>query len=540
MGYPQRHRVISLRSWAILSSFLVLVLLIPGCGILGNESGMNTGDQHLRLAGSTFGISSLDPALVRDVETAFFARQVFRGLVRLDDSLQVAPELAESIEVSPDGLNYTFTIHESATFHDGSPLNAQAVVRSFNRASDPALAEGDGSGLSAATYFSDIVGIDERLDGRTDTVRGITAIGTNTVRFTLKRPSASFLSKLSGSPALIVDTLSINSDTWWHTANGSGPFRIASYEPGAMLTLESFDMYPGGRPKLNQVSIVFGTEATQPLNLYQAERIDLTHVPSWALDRVLTPSDALHDHVVSTEQLSTTFFGMNPTVAPYDDPDLRRAIVAAFDVDRMIEIALDGRAQRAHGLIPPGIGDREWRSQPIDYNLNQAREFLAQAGGLGATPVIVEPGAGISSILSAILLRDLGLTVDVVDQPWPEFASRLGDSDLPALVLTWVADYPDPENTLATLLRTGSPDNYLGYSNPVFDDLVDRAAIETDAGRREELYMEAQQLVLDDAIVLPLYHGMSYTLVQPRVRGLVITEIGILYLDDVWIEDRGN
>jgi ABC-type oligopeptide transport system substrate-binding subunit len=127
--------------------------------------------------------------------------------------------------------------------------------------------------------------------------------------------------------------------------------------------------------------------------------------------------------------------------------------------------------------------------------------------------------------------------MDVVDQPWPEFTQRLSQRDLPGFVLTWVADFPDPENVLATLLRTGSPDNYLGYSNLSFDRLVQAANAETDVQRRRELYLEAQQLAIDDAVIIPLYHEMSYTLVQPWVRGLVVTEIGILALEDVWIED---
>jgi len=102
-------------------------------------------------------------------------------------------------------------------------------------------------------------------------------------------------------------------------------------------------------------------------------------------------------------------------------------------------------------------------------------------------------------------------------------------------VLSWIADYPDPASFLTTLFHSGSPDNYTGYANPMVDALLDEAGVEADIDRRAALYLDAQQIIIDDGVLIPLYHGVSYMVVRPDVHGLEISAIGILALENVWI-----
>lgn len=520
-----------------MAAILLSVMLLMSCTTVDRIDVGPAEGQHLTLAGSAFGPSTLDPALVRDVESAFLARQIFRGLVRLDNDLLPVPDLASSIEVSDDGLVYRFVLHPGAVFHDGAPIDAEAVVASFNRASDPSLPGAGGTLPPAATYFSDIEGIDERLAGETDIISGIQALDSQTIEIRLRRPSVAFLAKLAGAPAAIVDVDQAAGGNWWQSANGSGPFRIDLYQAGESLHLVAHDDFYTGGPRLDFVTVLFGASAAQPMNLYESGQIDVTGVPSWAIDRVLSPRDPLHDQVVIRDQLSTTFVAFNPTMEPFDDLDVRRMIAYAIDRETLVEVGRDGRVALAEGMIPPGIGDAQWPAELYPFDPRAARD-LASGIDLDATPLIVhEPGGGIASIIRAVLEREVGVTLEVIDQDWPVFADRLSQAELPALILTWVADFPDPENTLTSLLRSGSPENYLGYANPEFDALVTEAAVETDDALRRQLYLDAQNIAIRDAVVIPLYHDRSYTLVQPRVRGLDITEIGILGLETVWIEE---
>ena len=132
--------------------------------------------------------------------------------------------------------------------------------------------------------------------------------------------------------------------------------------------------------------------------------------------------------------------------------------------------------------------------------------------------------------------RDLGVPLEVIDLDWPEYLEGLSARAYPAFEITWIADYPDPENFLPVLFGNGSGENHTGYNNPEVERLFAAAASERDPARRRDLYLQAQQIILNDAVIIPYYHAIDYTLVKPYVKGLPITALGVLELDNVWIE----
>jgi len=131
---------------------------------------------------------------------------------------------------------------------------------------------------------------------------------------------------------------------------------------------------------------------------------------------------------------------------------------------------------------------------------------------------------------------DLGVSVEVQELRFNDYLSELEARQFGMFTVTWIADYPDPENFLSTLFHTGSPRNYSGYSNPKVDALLDQADVEQNPTLRADLYRQAQQQILDDVAVIPLYFSTDYSLVKPSVKGLTITAMGILRLETVWIE----
>jgi oligopeptide transport system substrate-binding protein len=491
-----------------------------------------SGPQVLTMTGSALGPVTLDPALIRDAEGAFLARQVFRGLVTLTDDLEIVPELASKIEISADRLVYTFHLRDNAVFHDGTPITSASVVASLNRAADPALTDGHGESLPAAMYLIDIEGTAERLAGESDTISGVRAIDQSTLEIRLRAPTVTFLYKLAGSCSLIVDVDSIDSQEWWSEPNGSGPFVLEELNSG-MIVLRGFDNFYSGAPGLDEVRILQGSAVAQPLNLYERGQIDLTETPFYSLDRVLWPSDPLHDDLVIVQQLSSTYLLINPNHPPFDDINVRKAIAHAIDRDKFVRIGMDDKVLAASGIVPPGILGRDWPAESFDYDLDAARAFLDAAGELELSPTIY---GGLAATIKLAVERDLGLNIDVIVAEWPLFSSKLTSRSMPAFVLSWIADYPDPSNFIDSMFHSGSPDNYIGYSNPDVDNLLDQAAVEADEAARTTLYLEAQQIVVDDAVLIPLYHDVSHMLVKSHVQGLVVSPAGILSLEHVWIE----
>lgn len=496
----------------------------------------------LRIAGPVDDYPSLDPAQTRDQTTAFLIRHLFRGLVALDTNLEPVPELAERIEISADRLTYTFLLRQGVVFHDGRPISADDVVRSFARALDPATVGGDPALVTAAAALGDIDGATALVSGRATKLVGAAARDERTVVLRLVAPRATFLAKLASPTAAIVDpTDPERGAEWWRSPNGSGPFRLASWRPGEAIVLERFADYAPGPSSLSGIEIRLGAAAAQPFNLYQAGEIDIVAVPPWAVDRVRAGDERLAGTLQEVPVFSTALLGFRPDVPPTDDPHVRRALQLAFPRHLLIDVGFVGTVVLAEGVIPTGMLGRSWPVEVPPVDIEVARRELAASryGAAASVPPIrvYGAGSGAAETLRDVLAANLGLRIEVVDVEWDDFNTGLAGGDFPAVELVWGADYPDPESFLWSLFASDSPDNYLGFADPRFDALVRQAAASDDPGERAMLYDQAHQHVIDSGIVVPLYHDVERLLLAPSVKGVVVTPLGILSLDQAWLEE---
>lgn len=543
----------------LLAAGPAAVPLFPGTGILAATTTTNAdgsivieaderpdlgtprGKQELRLAGTILDPAPLDPAFARDVNSAFMTRQVFRGLTRFDANLEPAPELAQRIEISADGLTYRFTLADQARFSDGSPITADDVVFSLTRALSPETAEAAGAALAGPSYLADIAGARALISGETTTLQGARAIDERTIELTLDAPRATFLMKLASAPGAIVDQDDVlRGGEWWRNPNASGPFVVEYWAPEEELRLAGNKEYVGGEPTLNSVVFRLGPGAANPFNLYQADEIDVSPVPISAIDRVGDEGSVIRAELDVSPILATQYIAFRTDVAPMDDPEIRRAVQLAFPREKVAEIFLNGRQETAKGLIPPGTLAREWSASAPEHDLEAAREAIARSsyGSAENVPPIRIYGAGPfgSEILRDVLQDELGLTVEVLDVKWPQFNAGLAERAFPAFELQWVADFPDPETFLWALFSSASPDNYSDYDNPEFDALLAEAAATLDVDERAAIYAEAEALLLQDNVFVPVAHDVRYSLMKPWVRGLDVTPLGMLYLENVWLE----
>jgi peptide/nickel transport system substrate-binding protein/oligopeptide transport system substrate-binding protein len=500
-----------------------------------------SGTQELRLAGTILDPAPLDPAFARDVNSAFMARQVYRGLMRFDESMQPVPELAQQVEISADGLTYTFHLRDNARFADGSPITADDVVSSLTRALDPATAVGVHAPLAGPSYLADIAGADAVIRGETHKLSGARAVDDSTVELRLAEPRSTFLMKLASAPGAVVDPKDVaRGGEWWRNPNASGPFVVASWTPEEELRLAANPNYVGGEPDLKQVIFRLGPSANNPFNLYQADKIDVAQVPIDAIDYVSDPNSPLLPELDIAPMFSTEYIAFRDDVAPMDDPHIRRAIQLAFPRWKVADILLNGRMDSAHGMIPSGMLERDWSASAPAYDLQAAKAEIAKSkyGSADRVPPIRIYGAApyASEALRDVLQSDLGLKVEVLQVFWPQFNEGLGHKTFPAYELQWVADYPDPETFLWSLFDSRSPDNYSAYDNADFDKLLDQAAKTLDTDERAALYDRAEGILLADDTVLPISHDVRYTLKKPWVHGLDFTPLGLLYLETAWIE----
>ncbi|GAI11041.1 unnamed protein product, partial [marine sediment metagenome] len=223
---------------------------------------------------------TLDPAVSGEMTSHEYIMQLFGGLVRLDDSLEPAPDIAQSWQVSQDGRTYTFYLRQDVRFHDGREVKAGDFKYSWERACDP-----ETWSLTAATYLGDIVGVREVLSGEREDIGGVRVIDDYTLEVTIDAPKSYFLSKLTYPTAFVVDRADVESGgEWWHNPNGTGPFKLKQWDENQLLVLERNELYYGESAKVNLV--VFQLWGGVPMNMYETGRIDVTSIGISYIEKV--------------------------------------------------------------------------------------------------------------------------------------------------------------------------------------------------------------------------------------------------------------
>jgi ABC-type transport system substrate-binding protein len=519
----------------VLLALLISLSLLAGC--FGDNQPQATavpdrpaGNQVLRLYGDD--PTTLDPAVSQDVSSWQYLLHIYSGLVSLSDDLKVVPDLASSWTVSPDGKTYTFKLNTEAKFQDGKPVTATDVKYSLDRACDPAT-----KSPVAATYLGDIVGATDRMTGKTKEISGIVVKDDKTIDITIDSPKQYFLSKLTYSAAYVVDRKNVESGKdWYKQPNGSGPFKLKQWKKDDSLVLERNDLYYGQKPTLTQVNYYLG--GASPMTMYEKGQLDVVEVGLADIDRVTDTSSPLNKELRVTSMLSFTYIGFNTKAKPFDDPKIRQAFAQAIDREKYATVLLKGTRVKAEGILPPGLPgySKDTKGQP--FNIEAAKKLLEASTykSVDALPEITysTPGAGLANSYSEIVKKALGINLNV-EQVESQFYEDLDAGKFQIFDLSWVADYPDPQNFLDILFHSGSRGNQTNYSNPQVDALLEKARVETNADTRMQSYRQAEQIILQDTPVIPLYHNITYTLVKSKVKGLVITPMGILSLKSVQI-----
>ncbi len=479
---------------------------------------------------------TLDPHLMSDVTSSVIGGEVFGGLVTLSLDYQPVLDLAETCSISEDGLVYTFVLRENAKFHDGKPVTAQDVKWSIERAADP-----DTLSHTAETYLGDIVGVKDKLEGTVDEISGIRVVDDRTVEFTIDAPKSYFLAKLTYPTAYVVDQEQVTNDgTWLEEPNGTGPFKLGTYEIGELIVLERNENYHLGPPHIESIQMILSGGSA--MIMYENDEIHLTGVGLDDLPRLLDPSDALHPQLHrSPQDFDVLYIGLNVDQEPFDDPKVRQALNYAIDLQGIAENVLDGRVSPATGVIPPGFPSYTESLRSYHFNPDLARELMqeskyADALASGDFPRVTLTisgsfGAAIPTYLEVILeqwRQELGIEVDIQQTEWATFLQDVNDKKYQMFSLGWIADYPDPQNFLDVLLHSESQSNHTNYGNPEVDRLLEEARTERDRARRFELYNQVEQMIIDDAPwVWTWFSGEGYALIKPEVSDYFLLQMSI-------------
>ena len=525
------------RTWFALPLLIALMAVVAvACG--GSGGGQVTDrlapnqEFRLRIAGDP---STLDPQLASFAEEVSVVKQLFRGLFTFDENLNVVPAVAlevptkENGGISEDGLTYTVTLRNDATWSDGQPVTAHDFVYAFQRLFDP---EAGAQGYYF-DFYTAIAGAEDFAYGE-GSVEGVqvSALDDYTLQLQLTRQQPTLPTLLALWPAspLRRDIIEQHGVAWTEPGNliGNGPFVLVAYSPQERIVLEANASYWGDdQPTLQRLVFRIIPEDNAALIAYQNNELDMTSIP---------PADAARfegdPEQLRYAQLETFAIQYNHLAAPFDDPLVRRAFGRAIDRDAYVLAVQQGAGVSALSWLPPGMpGAQADVGQDLAFDPEAAQGLLARAGypgGDGFPTVTLTVGDIASNRLTAEFLQEqlrqnLGIDLQIETLEEGAFFDRFFEGDFQVTWLSWFADYADPENWLPQQFSTDGGFNVLGYSNSEADELFALAAAELDQAQRLALYDHAHRIIIQDQAITPVFHPERNYLVKPHVAGLITT-----------------
>ena len=535
---------------------LFFALIFFGCSLDDNQDNSTLKVFKYNEPG---GILWLDPAKMTKYEDFLVSQQLFNGLVGLDDSLQLTPSVAKSWKISEDGKTYTFYLREDVCFHPSSLLDkesiwvkAEDVAYSFNRIIDPNTA-------SPGKYIFNAV---------LDYPNGIVVVDDYTLEINLKSPQPSFIYQLClpyGSiiPSEVVDFY--KEDFSQHVI-GTGPFKLNKWKKDVKLILAKNDLYfetdlDGKKlPFIDAVSVTFINDKNQEYINFSSGKLDMiSGLDEDGKDILLTRDGNLKEefktqfYLQKQPWLNTDYIGIlvddsinRQTKNPLANQKLRNAIGYSIDRKKLVKYLRNGIGFPAeNGFIPLGMpGFEYYKIDGYQFNLQKAKSLLKDIDGLNNIRITLSATEQYKTLCEYLQnqIQQLGFTVDIAIYTSSSLRQRVANFEACFYRKSWVADFPEPVNYFQ-LFYSGNffPENgynYYRFYNNYYDSLYVEALAEQDEFARYELYKQMQQIIHDNAPVIPLFYAQTIRFYRKNIVGVGSNSMNMLALKSVKILDN--
>jgi peptide/nickel transport system substrate-binding protein len=532
------------RRFAVVSGIAAASLVLAACG--GDDD--DGGDEGEAAEGGgtlVFGASAdpiiLDGPLFSDGESARPVYQIFEGLVTTEEGgTEIIPALAESWEASDDGLAWTFTIRQDVTFHDGEPLNAEAVCFNFERWYNFA---GVLQSPAVTYYWNTVMG--GFSDGANPSLyAGCEAADEFTAVVSLTSPSSAFLSAMAmpsftiASPKALTegnaddvggteDSPSFEGTFGYENPAGTGPFKFDSWDRGSQLTLVRNDDYWGEPAQLERLIFTVipdGPARRQALEAGEIDGYDLVDPAD---------VDALEGagfQILRRPAFNVGYVGFQQNHPPFDNPQIRQAIAHAINKENLLRTNYPEGTVEATQFMPPELFGWAEDVPTYEYDPERAQELIAESGVEDLTlefwyptdvsrPYMPNPQANWELITAD--LEAVGFTVEPQTAPWnPDYLDAQSTGNTPMFLLGWTGDFGDPDNFIGTFFQDVNP-QFGNFDNAAIRDKLDEAEAETDPDRRTELYQEANRLIMEEIPGVPYVHNEPAVAFAEGVEGYV-------------------
>jgi peptide/nickel transport system substrate-binding protein len=529
----------------LLLTALTFVLVAASCGGDDDEGGGDGGTLVFATASDPV---VLDGALVSDGESLRAVLQMFEGLTALrPGTTEVVPGLAESWEPSPNGLQWTFNLRDGVEFHDGEPLNAEAVCFNFDRQYN---FKGAFQNANVSYYWQYGLGggfanpIEGAAGPKDSLYKSCQAVDDLTVRLNLNKPSSTLLAALT-LPSLAIqspkalqqygaDQGTADEEGVLRPAGtygtqhptGTGPFKFESWNRGDRLVLVRNEDYWGDPPELEELIFRPISENAARLQALQTGEIQgYDFVEPQDFDTIRGDDNL---QLLERPAFNVGYIGFNQQRPPLDRLQVRQAIAHAINRPEVVETFYAGQGQVATQFQPPELFGWAQDVRKYDYNPQRSRQLLQQAGldlpveiefwypTDVSRPYMPDPARNFQAFASD--LNAAGFRVRPRTAPWsPDYTDLVDGGRAQVYLLGWIGDFGDPDNFIGTFFQDPGPD--WGFENAEISNLLDRAERETDENARERLYQQANRAIMEFLPGLPYVHAKSALAFRADVTG---------------------
>ncbi|SFP18265.1 ABC transporter substrate-binding protein [Tranquillimonas alkanivorans] len=477
-------------------------------------------------------VATLDPAIGYDWQNWSMIKSLFDGLMGYEPgTTTLRLELADSHDISDDGLVHTFTLKDGIKFHNGREITAEDVKYSLERVTNPETRS------PGAGFFGMIEGFEDWNAGEGEGLSGVKVIDDKTVEITLNRPDATFGHVMALNFASVVpqEAVEASGEDFGREPVGSGAYKLADWTPGQQVVFERFeDYHRAGVPKLDQITFEIGLEPTVALLRMQQGQADIPGdgiPPAQFLQVMNDPEQA--DNVVEGGQLHTGYITLNTQMEPFDDKAVRQAVNMAINKDRIVRI-INGRAVPANQPLPPTMPGYAEDYEGYAFDPEKAKQMLADAGypdGFSTELYVmnVDPNPRIAQAIQQDLSA-IGIDAEIRNLAQANVIAAGGEPDQAPMIwsggMAWIADFPDPSNFYGPILGCGGAVqggwNWAWYCNEELDARAAEADSMTDPDQAEARIDAWRQIYLDvmeDAPWVPVFNEQRFTYTSDRLAG---------------------
>ena len=482
---------------------------------------------------------TVDPALNSAVDGGNMILHAFETLMSVDSENKIVPGQAESMEVSDDGLTYTFHLRKGLKWSDGTPLTANDFVYSWKRLADP---------NTAAPYAMDMLGYvkgyTEASNGDLDAL-GVSAPDDDTFVVEMASPCVYFSKLITHGSMVPVQqaTIEANGDQWTLTPEtyvSNGPLKMIEWVPGSHIIFAKNENYwNADKVTVNTLKFVLMEDSNAAYSAYQTGEVSMIKdVPTEEVPSLRGNEDFHVDPLMGTYYIS-----FQTEKEPFNNPDVRMALSLAIDRDYVANTVMQGTYSPATNFVGPGLSDAEDGSSfeevtrknnggdffnvaDHDADIAKAKELLANAGypdGAGFPTIeYMTNDAGyhkpLAEYLQSCWKEALGVNMDIKVVEWSTFTPTRRAGDFQVARNGWVYDYDDPSNML-NLMISGGGNNDGKYSNPDVDKMLNDANSTADVAEHYAKLHEAENMILADAAMAPIAYYNDFYLQDPKLKG---------------------